>query len=314
MNILLIDSIQKLTTKKDSSLYMATTAKLLGTPCCLMFAEDLVFQNQGEFSLKVYDYEGSISTETGYLTSFKVTECRTYKVKGNEVLHMRLEPPFDGQYLKSLWILRRYEERGIKVVNSASGIAVNNEKLLAYGMDSEFPTYVGGSLSYFATFLETLKSQDIIVKPLDLFQGIGVEKWSLSDGKEVLLHRFQEKLKTSGGTLVVQPFMQEIYQGEIRSIYYGGKELGSILKKPKEGQWLANIAQGASFTRTELNEVQKKKCDEIASKLLAQGILWIAYDILGDKVSEVNITCPGLLVETSIACKKNLSEQILQHH
>jgi glutathione synthase len=314
MNILLIDPIEKLTIKKDSTIYMAITAKLMKQECYLLFSDDLVFQNIGDFTLKVYDYDGQISTQTGYVESFEIGASKTIKIKGGEVLHMRLEPPFDVLYLKSLWILRRYEQRGIKVVNSASGIAVNNEKLLAYGMDSDFPTYVGGSENYFWSFVEKIQAKSLIVKPLDLFQGIGVEKWECSDGKETLLKKFLEKRDKTGGTLVVQPFMEDIYKGEIRSIYYGGRELGSILKKPKEGQWLANIAQGASFSKAELNSVQKKKCDAIATHLLKEGISWIAYDILGDKVSEVNITCPGLLVETSIAAHKNLAMIILENH
>ena len=223
---------------------------------------------------------------------------------------MRIDPPFDTRYLRYLWMLKFYQDLGIKIVNSADGILKNNEKLLAYKEDSSLESYVGSSKLGFKNFVEKLKDQhqEIILKPLDLYQGFGVEKLSIND--ELLLDRFEKKVIENQGAIVAQPFCKDVINGEIRSIYFNGKELGSILKIPKKGEFLANIAQGASFHAVQLDKDVKAECDQISKALLKEGVSWIAYDIMGKSVSEVNITCPGLLVEVSYAHKENLAKKI----
>jgi len=85
------------------------------------------------------------------------------------------------------------------------------------------------------------------------------------------------------------------------------------MKKPVGGDFLANIAQGAHFEAYELTGEIKKECDDIASELLKDGVNFIAYDILGGAVTEINVTCPGLLVEVSYALKKNMANTYAGH-
>jgi glutathione synthase len=99
----------------------------------------------------------------------------------------------------------------------------------------------------------------------------------------------------------------------VRSLYFKGQELGSILKIPKAGEFLANIAQGAGFHAIELSANLKKECDDICKHLMSEGVDWVAFDILDNHVSEVNITCPGLLVEVSYAHKKNFAKTIAEN-
>jgi glutathione synthase len=110
---------------------------------------------------------------------------------------------------------------------------------------------------------------------------------------------------------LVQPFIKKVLEGEIRSIYYSGQGVGSIIKVPPKGSYLANIAQGATFEKVELSKAEKTKCDEFSIELLKQGVPWVAFDILDEKISEANTTCPGLLVEVSKAYRCNLGEKII---
>ena len=150
--------------------------------------------------------------------------------------------------------------------------------------------------------------RELILKPLDLYQGIGVEKISVDDDYKSI---FLRKISEYKGPVVVQPFAKEVTSGEVRSLYFKGKELGSILKVPKKGEYLANIAQGATYDQYDLTVTQRQACEEICKELSEYGVDWIAFDILGESVSEVNITCPGLLVEVSKAYGKNLSFDII---
>ena len=149
------------------------------------------------------------------------------------------------------------------------------------------------------------------MKPLDLYQGYGVEKISINQLE--IEKKFESKVKENNGPIVVQPFCKEVENGEIRALYFKGKELGSILKIPKKGEFLANIAQGADFHAIELSPIVKKECDRICIELMRDGVDWVAFDIMGEHVSEINITCPGLLVEVSFAHKKNLANDIIKN-
>jgi len=206
---------------------------------------------------------------------------------------------------------RYFKTLGVEVLNDPDGILLFNEKLYAYEHESSLETYVGSSVEGFLSFVTFLKSEghrELILKPLDLYQGIGVQKISLDEDFKSI---FKEKIVEFQGPVVVQPFAKEISKGEVRSLYFKGKELGSILKIPKAGEFLANIAQGASYDKHDLNDYQRKSCEEICSELSKYGVEFVAFDILGDSISEVNITCPGLLVEVSKAYGKNLSFDII---
>jgi len=90
--------------------------------------------------------------------------------------------------------------------------------------------------------------------------------------------------------------------------------MGTILKVPPKGEFLANIAQGASYAKYELNSSLKKICEEMTASLKKEGIYFVAFDIIGDCISEVNITCPGLMVEVSEACGENLAQKIVLNY
>ena len=305
-----IDPIEKLNTKKDSSLMFALTAQEQGHECLLLFEKDLAWSNH---SSPLRTFKFSANFDGFYLKNFKVTETTHTSLRPGDILHMRLDPPFDGRYLRYLWLLDQWERKGVRVINRPRGIMQFNEKLLAYQQESSVPSWVGEDLGGFQAFIDQLKSRavkEIILKPLDLYSGIGVEKWDIHSPE--LENRFAQKALELSGPIVVQSFMPEVYQGEIRALYYAGKHIGSILKKPKSGEFLTNIAQGAAFEAKELSPSLQAKCEKICAELSSQGVDWVAFDILGETPTEVNITCPGLLVEVSHAHQKNLAAEILK--
>lgn len=311
-HILFIDPIEKLNPKKDSTLMLALTMKKEGVDVCLLFEKDFYLANKGELKLKVYDFQGEFQEDGCYLKDFSLGKEKVITLSKSDMIHMRIDPPFDTRYLRYLWMLRFYQENGVKVLNNPDGILKFNEKLHAYTQKMSLPTFVGSSTEGFKLFVEEIKKDNefIILKPLDLYQGFGVEKLALNDNQ--LIAKFDKKVVDHHGAIVAQPFCKEVVNGEIRSLYFKGVEIGSILKVPKAGEFLANIAQGASFHAIDLKPEVKKECDRICKELCEEGVDWVAFDILGDVVSEINITCPGLLVEVSYAHKKNLAKVILE--
>jgi glutathione synthase len=307
--LLLIDPIEKLNIKKDSSLMLALAMQKRGIETYVFFESDFAVHNHGHQKLRVHAFHGALKQDKIYLESFITSEEKLIELNSSDVIHMRLDPPFDSRYLRILWMLDHLKSTGIKVMNDPRGIMNFNEKLFAYRTPGATPSFVGQNLKLAQDFVQSLNSPPValILKPLDLYSGIGVEKLDLNQWEK----RFGEKVKELGGPVIVQPFIEAVSQGEIRSIYFKGKELGTILKKPKSGEFLSNIAQGATFHAETLSVKTRGQCEVISKELAINGVDWIAFDILGDSVQEVNITCPGLLVEVSFAHQKNLADEII---
>lgn len=304
----LIDPLEKLTPLKDSSLLLAATLKEKGHECWLLFENDLTYQNTGLPFLQVWDFDYQFSLGSKLLESFGPSEGRKLYLSPGDTLHMRLDPPIDSRYMRALWLLDSLEKQGISILNRAAGIAQFNEKLLAYQDSSSLDSFVGQNKESLENFLEKVEAEFFVVKPLDLFQGIGIEKTSRAQIFDV----FERKVDEFDGAVIVQPFTEKIHQGEVRALYFKGKELGSILKIPAKDNFLANVARGATYTPYQLNSKEKSLCQAISMELMGHGIYWLAFDILDGHLSEVNLTCPGLLVEVSKAWEKNLAEEICE--
>lgn len=308
-HIFFIDPLEKLNIRKDSTLMMALTFLREGIECYLMFEEDFYITNDKESNLAVYNFDGVFAPEGFYLGDIMLGEKITHSLSKSDIIHMRIDPPYDTRYQRYLWMLDFLEQKThCEVLNNPLKIMKYNEKLVAYrDLSHSHHSYIGSSLSGFQTFIEKLKSlkhKEIILKPLDLYSGIGVEKVAIDSHD--LIQKFEQKVKDFHGAIVCQPFIEDVYKGEYRSIYFDGEELGTIIKKPKSGEYLANIAQGAAFEKVELPVKLKEVCNKIAQELYQDNVRFIAFDLLGGAVNEINVTCPGLLVEVSYACKENL--------
>lgn len=305
--ILLIDPLERLNIKKDSSLMLGLAMQRRGIETYVCFESDFAIHNNGPQKLTVHSFKGELKEDQIYLASFETTGAKVIELNQSDVVHMRLDPPFDSRYLRILWMLDHLVSMGIKVMNDPRGIMQFNEKLYAYRSQGAVPSFIGANLRLAQEFVQKLKPKSLILKPMDLYSGIGVEKPDLNSWEK----RFQEKVIELNGPVIVQPFIEAVTKGEIRSLYFKGKEIGTILKTPKDGEFLSNIAQGASFHAEPLSELAKSRTEPIVKELLGYGVDWVAFDILADAVSEVNITCPGLLVEVSYAHKKNLADVVI---
>lgn len=312
VHILLIDELNKLDVSKDSTLLFAHTLKARGRECYLVFEKDFYITSHGTPELDVYDFKSELVENDFYLKQFKLSESKRVRMGENIIFHMRLDPPFDTRYLKYLWMIKSLKNHGVKCLNDPESILLFNEKITPFDWVDPVESFVGASESGFRTFCHELRKKGhthIILKPVDLYQGIGVEKFDLNDPH--LMEKFFKKTKECEGSLMVQPFLESISEGELRTVLFNEKVIGTIKKVPKEGEFLANVAQGATYDVVELPRELEEKSVEIAKELSKYGAYWLAFDIIDGKIGEVNITCPGLIVEVSHAEKKNLADDII---
>jgi len=288
---------------------LALSLKKRGIETYVFFEKDFSIHNNPIQKLRVHSFEGHFREDQIYLANFETSGEKVIELNSSDVIHMRLDPPFDSRYLRILWMLDHLVAMGIRVMNDPRGIMIFNEKLYAYRTPGATPSYIGQNLNLARQFVQQLqpKPDYLILKPMDLYSGLGVEKLSVNNWET----RFEEKVVELLGPVIVQPFIEAVTSGEVRSIFFKGHELGTILKTPKDGEFLSNIAQGATFHAEELSPKTRIQCEDIVQELQKFGVDWVAFDILGDSVQEVNITCPGLLVEVSYAFNKNLAYELI---
>ena len=313
-HIFFIDPIEKLTIAKDSSLMLALALQEVGEEVRLLFEKDFYFSSRREcLSCSLFTFLGEWDSDGFYLKHFSLQKEERRVLQASDTLHMRLEPPFDKRYLNYLWMLQGVQKgTGVNIINSPEGLLLYNEKIYAYQLADSVDSFVGSASREFSIFVGELKGrgvEEVVLKPLDLYQGEGVEKISLTH--PALIKKFEQKVHDSQGAIVAQPFLSQIHEGEIRSVFFYGEELGSILKVPPEGGFLSTVARGADCYPVTLTLKQRRVCEEVAGKLQGFGIHWIAFDILGDSIQEVNITCPGLLGEVSRIKGERLVEKML---
>jgi len=313
-HIFLIDPIELLNIKKDSSLHLALTMQSLAKEmnvqqfsAYLLFKNDFYLLNHHQFQLSGFEFSGEFDQDF-YIENFSLGQKVKFKLEQQDTIHFRLDPPFDEVYSRILWMLRMMEENGVKVLNSPAGILKNNEKILAYQCENSLPSYIGSNIEGALSFRDELlkmKTEFVIFKPMDMFQGMGVRKVSIE--LDDYTQAFNESLVTFKQMFIIQPFNEQVKNGEIRAVYFMGEHVGSILKVPAANDFMANIARGASFRSYDLSTKLEIQLREYSQNLMQEGINWIAFDVMGEYISEVNITCPGLMVELCKAHKKNLS-------
>lgn len=208
---------------------------------------------------------------------------------------MRKDPPFDMEYVYSTHLLEYAEAQGACVFNGGAAIRNHPEKL-AITEISEFtaPTLVTRNMARLKAFHD--KHQDVIVKPLDGMGGTGVFRLQPKDPN---LNAILETLTDNGArTIMAQRFIPDIVKGDKRILLIGGEPVPySLARIPLAGETRGNLAAGGRGVAQELSPRDRQIAEAVAPKLAARGLLLVGLDVIGDFVTEVNVTSPTCFVE-----------------
>ena len=207
-------------------------------------------------------------------------------------IHMRREPPYDLDYIGTLWILDSVTSH-VPVFNLPKALLEINEKLSIL----DFPLFTkaaivssdAGELFSFAT--ERCAS-NIVIKPLGLYGGRGVEH---VDGDRGLLEKLHLATLNGKESRMVQAFDPAIHQGEVRAFTVAGKPVAWCLKVPAKGEFLANTRAGSTLETYQPTKRDLDVAIGVAETLMKRGVVFAGIDMIGGWLSEVNITCPALL-------------------
>ena len=226
---------------------------------------------------------------------YRVSETRRAALKSFDAVVMRKDPPFDSEYFYATHLLSQAEREGAKVFNSPAALRNHPEKLAIL----EFPQFI-------APTLVTKNEQDIrafhaehgdiILKPLDGMGGMGIFKVG-ADGLN--LGAIIETLNQGGQqTVMVQKFLPGIAQGDKRVLLIGGKPVPYCLARiPQGGEVRGNLAAGGKGVAQPISTRDREIAEALGPILMARGLMLVGLDIIGDSLTEINVTSPTCFQE-----------------
>jgi glutathione synthase len=222
---------------------------------------------------------------------------------------MRKDPPFDMEYVYSTYLLEIAEKRGARVFNSPQAIRDFNEKM-AIARFSQFtaPTLVTRRADLLREFLR--EHADIILKPLDGMGGASVFRVRAGDPNISVII---ETLTSLGArTIMAQRYLPEISNGDKRVLVIGGEPVPFCLARiPQAGETRGNLAAGGTGVARELTARDREIAETLGPQLMAAGLLLVGLDVIGDCLTEVNVTSPTCFQEITQQTGFNVAGMLL---
>ncbi len=292
MNILFVaDPIESFKIYKDTTFAMMREAQRRGHRITVCEPIHLLWGSNTPVQAQARDI-----TLTGSKPAwFEVTGERLAALKDFDAVIMRKDPPFDSEYFYATHLLEQAEREGARVFNKPAALRDHPEKLAIMEF-ARFtsPTLVTRSAEAIRAF--HAEHQDIILKPLDGMGGVGIFRVK-SDGLN--LGGIIETLNRDGAqTVMVQKFLPAIAQGDKRVLVIGGEPVPFCLARiPQGGEVRGNLAAGGKGVAQAISTRDREIATAIGPTLAARGLLLIGLDVIGDCLTEINVTSPTCFQE-----------------
>lgn len=224
-----------------------------------------------------------------------------------DAVFIRTDPPFDGQYLFNTWVLDLVAQH-IPVINNPAGIRTTNEKVWATQFtDIVPPQIIGRNKKDLQHFL--IKEKDVVAKPTDGFGGQSVFHVHQGDrNANVILETLTNNWKKD---IIVQKFIPESKDGDKRILLLNGEPLGAVLRLHAEDDHRNNFFSGGSAQPAEIGDRDLKIIKILKPHLKRLGLYFVGIDVIGDYLTEVNVTSPTCLQEMNRLNNVNLEDQVI---
>lgn len=285
-----MDPIESITYKKDSTLAMLWEADARGWEIYYMLQGDLTI-DCGRAMARMTRLHPRHDPSHWY----DFGEEAYAPLANLDVILMRKDPPFDMPFIYSTYILDKAEADGVLVVNKPQSLRDCNEKVFAtHFPQCCAPTLVSSQKQRLRAFAE--EHGDVILKPLDGMGGASIFRTGATDGN---LNVIIETL-TQHGRLpaMAQKYIPEISKGDKRILVVNGEPVPYCLARiPMAGEVRGNLAAGGSGVVQPLTERDRWIVDQVRDTLLAKGLLFVGLDVIGDYLTEVNVTSPTCIRE-----------------
>jgi len=299
-----MDPIQSINFYKDTTLSILLAAQEQGFKLFYMEQQDLFLENGAPFAevrpLRV------INNPDGW---YELDQASAVPLNELDVVIMRKDPPFDSEFIYSTYILEAAEKLGTLVVNKPQSLRDCNEKVFA----TEFPQctpplLVSRSIKRLTRFLE--EHQDVVFKPLDGMGGASIFRVKAEDQN---LNVILETLTQFGNqTIMAQKYLPEITDGDKRVLVVDGEVIPFCLARiPSGNDFRGNLAAGGQGEVRPLSERDQWIAEQVAPSLVERGLLFVGLDIIGDYLTEINVTSPTCVQEIDRAQNTAIGEKLI---
>ena len=285
------DPLESFNTKKDSTFTMMREAQQRGHTVFACEPQDISWQVGGQVMARVRQLRLTGDLQDWYEEVVVASQA----LAGFDAVLMRKDPPFDSEFFYATHMLSQAEREGAKVFNSPDALRNHPEKMAVM----EFPEVLGPTL--ITRNPQDIRAfhaehQDIILKPLDGMGGMGIFRVG-ADGMN--LGSIIETLNQQGATSVmVQKFLPAIAQGDKRILIIGGKPVPYCLARiPQGNEVRGNLAVGGKGVAQPLSASDRAIAEKLGPSLAQRGLLLVGLDVIGDKVTEINVTSPTCFQE-----------------
>lgn len=302
--LVVMDDIRHINIKKDSTIAMLWAAAKRGYELFYAEQEDLFIENG-----RAYGEIKPLQVFEDYQHWYKLGAAQSTDLTQMNVILMRKDPPFDMRFIYSTYILERAEQAGVLVVNKPQSLRDCNEKLFA----TQFahcmtPTLVTSQMQRIKAFIA--QHQDVIVKPLDGMGGTGIfrlQHQGLNIGATL-------ETLTHNGTLPVmaQRYIPQITKGDKRILVIDGQAVPYCLARvPQQGETRGNLAAGGSGVPQLLSPRDYWLVSQVSQELKKRGLLFVGLDVIGDYITEINVTSPTCIREIDAAYGFGIADRLM---
>jgi glutathione synthase len=285
-----VDPLDALKPAKDSSIAMMREAARRG--------HEVWAVQRGSLSLhgaQLHAHAERIEPGAGDAPWYRVLETRACLMHDFDAVLMRQDPPFDFEYITATWMLERAAAAGLPVFNHPRAVRDHSEKVSICEFPALItPTLVSRDEGAINAFIDL--HGDCILKPLDGMGGARIFRVRRDDPNRNVI---METLTGDGSqTLMAQRFIPEIAQGDKRILLIDGEPVPFCLARiPKAGETRGNLAAGGRGVAQALSDSDWKIARELGPILAARGLLLVGLDVIGDRLTEINVTSPTCFVE-----------------
>ncbi len=292
MNLLFVaDPLESFKVYKDTTFAMMREAQRRGHTVAACEPADLVWRSGGRVEARVREITLTGTEEEWFAERRSVVQA----LAGFDAIVMRKDPPFDSEYFYATHLLQQAEREGARVFNKPAALRDHPEKLAIM----EFPQFTSPTLvtrGEQAVRDFHAEHRDIILKPLDGMGGMGIFRVK-DDGLN--LGAIIETLNAGGATtLMVQRFVPEISEGDKRVLVIGGQPVPFCLARiPQGGEVRGNLAAGGKGVAQPLSARDREIAEALGPVLAARGLLLVGLDVIGQCLTEINVTSPTCFQE-----------------
>jgi len=225
------------------------------------------------------------------------------------VILMRVDPPFNMEYLYATHLLEQAQRTGTLVVNNPTALRDANEKLFTLWFPQCIPnTLVSSNAKQINHFIQ--EHQDIIIKPLDAMGGASIFRIRKGDPNTSVIIETITEYQTKH--VMLQRFIPEVSQGDKRILLIDGEPIKyGLARIPAKGETRGNLAAGGTGKGVELTKRDFWICDQVSSTLKEKGLLFVGLDVIGDYLTEINVTSPTCIRELDSMYGLNIAGQLM---